>query len=418
MSKGILFLSIMDFTDSGIQVVKLTPEYFAKKGWNVHYAVTRDNSEAGSYHYQAVVNAKGVNVHRTTMPSCKLGESLKIQVFKTIYSKLRGYVAILKLVKLGADVLSKNKIEVVYGGGPHGVLAAKLIKVINFNRKIYTVSRYYGVWDLYSKTMAENRWFKMLLNIDILASLYLKADLKIITNDGTQGDKALQSINSKELNVLKFWVNGTDKPILIDEDINDLKKYLCIEGSFVVVCVTRLVSIKRIDRCIQVAATAVHKNGMKNLKLIIVGDGVERARLEKMVSDLAIEGNVIFVGAINNCQVRSYLAVANVFLSMYDVSNVGNPLLEAVRANNIIFTLNNGDTSAWIKHGFNGFIYDVNDVMIEKMAEDIFELAQNFARQEFIKNNLKITESEMLWTWDERLQAEFSEIEKMVEVYT
>jgi glycosyltransferase involved in cell wall biosynthesis len=405
----------MDFTDSGIQVVKLTPEYFAKNDWNVHYVVTRDISQNGSYHYQDAVNPSGVTVHRTAMPSSRIGESLKNHVLKTIYSKLRGYLAILKLAWHGHGVLKNHKVDVIYGGGPHGVLAARLLKIIHYRKKLFTVSRFYGVWDFYSKTILEHRWFKLLLNIDVLVAFYLRADLKIITNDGTQGDKALGCIRPKTLDSLRFYVNGTDKPVFNESELIELRKSLAIENVFTVVCITRLVSIKRIDRCIQVAASIVHKCGMHNFRMLIVGDGVERIRFEKLARDLGVTDNIVFTGAVDNRHVKNYLAISNAFLSMYDVSNVGNPLLEAMRANKIIFTLNNGDTSTWVQHGVNGFIYDVDDAMIDRMAQDMAALANNAALQDTIERNIRITESEMLWSWDERLQAELTEVEKLFE---
>lgn len=416
MSKGILFLSIMDFTDSGIQVVKLTPEYFAKNGWSVHYVVTRDNSKSGSYYYQDAVNPPSVIVHRMVMPSCRLGERLKNHILRAIYSKFRGYVSIIKLIWCGHKALRNNKIDVIYGGGPHGVIAARVLKLINPQRKLLMISRFYGIWDFYSRTIIEHRWLKLLLNFDVLAALYLRTDLIIITNDGTQGDKALGWIRPKSLDTLRFFVNGTDKPMVDDADLIGLRNSLSIDNIFTVVCITRLVSIKRIDRCIQVAASVVHKFRMHNFRLIIVGDGAERIRFERLAQDLGVVKNIVFTGAVDNRCVKNYLAISDAFLSMYDVSNVGNPLLEAIRANKIIFTLNNGDTSSWIRHGINGFIYNIDDSMIDRMAQDMVALAHNSALQDFIKRNVRATELEKLWTWDERLQAEFSEIEKLVEV--
>lgn len=416
MNRVILFLSIMDFTDKGIQVVKLTPEYFAKNGWSVHYAVARDNSENGSYHYQDAISPPGVAVHRTTMPSCWLGEGLRNHVLKTIYSKLRGYAAIVKLSWIGYHVIGRNAIDVIYGGGPHGVLAAIILNILYARRRLITISRFYGVWDLYSRNIAEHRWFKLLLNFDVLAALYLRTNLKIITNDGTQGNKALGWIRPKSLDTLRFYVNGTDKLSIIDADSLALRRSLSADDDiFTVVCVTRLVSIKRIDRCIEVAASVVHRFGMNDFRMIIVGDGPERIRFEKLAVDLGVRDNIVFTGAVDNGRVKNYLAISDAFLSMYDVSNVGNPLLEAIRANKVIFTLNNGDTSNWIQHGVNGFIYDVDDSVIDRIAQDMNALAYNSALRDSIKRNIRVTELEKLWTWDERLQAEFSEVEKLVE---
>jgi len=412
--KGILFLSIMDFTDKGIQVVKLTPEYFAKNGWNVHYVVTRDNSRNGSYHYQEMSNPEGVVVYRSDMPSCWFGERLNSHLLKTIYSKLRGYMAIIKLAWLGHRVLRNNKIDVIYGGGPHGVLAAKLVKFFNSRRRLATVARFYGVWDLYSKTILEHNWFKLLLNWDIYIALYYRSNLTIITNDGTQGDKALSCIRKTNIASLRFYVNGIDRYSIDQAEVIALKSSLGIANVFSAVCVTRLVSLKRVDLCIKIASAVVNKYGINGFRLIVVGDGSERDTLERMAANLRVSKQIVFVGSVNNQCVRNYLAIADVFLSTYDVSNVGNPLLEAIRANKIILTLNNGDTSSWIKHGENGFIYDVNDSMINRMAHDIVDLINNPSLRDRIKENVRITEKEKLWTWNERMQAEFFDIEKLV----
>ncbi len=93
---------------------------------------------------------------------------------------------------------------------------------------------------------------------------------------------------------------------------------------------------------------------------------------------------------------------------------MGNPLLEAIRGNKIIFTLNNGDTSAWIKHRENGFIYDEDDSMVDSMAHDIVELIKNPSLRDRIKENIKITERDKLWSWRERMEAEFLEINKLI----
>lgn len=414
MSKGILFLSIMDFTDRGIQVVKLTPEYFAQKGWVVHYVVTRDNSKQGSYSYQDIVNPTGVTVHRTDMPYSAIGEQFNNKFVGAVYSKLRGYAAIAKLVYIGWSVIRRNKIDVVYGGGPHGVLAARILRLFYFRRRMASVSRFYGVWNLCSSTTIWKKWLKLILNFDIVAALYLRADLFVITNDGTQGDSVLGFIRPSNTGLLKFYINGVDRFSINQNDLVKLTESLEILNTFTALCVTRLNTLKRVDRCIRVAASVVNKYGINNFKLVIVGDGAERERLEKMAQELGVERHVVFVGSIENKFVKNYMAVADIFLSLYDVSNVGNPLLEAIRANKIIFTLNNGDTATWIRHRQNGFIYDVDESVYDQVACDIVDLINTPALRNFITGNIKITERDMLWSWEERMRAEFSDIDALV----
>ena len=415
MAKGIMFLSIVDFTDRGIQVVKLTPEYFVKKGWNVHYVVTRDNSTSGSYLYQPVINPEGVIVHRSDTPSCWIGEQFKSHLMTVIYSQLRDYASIIKLIWIGLGVLRNNRIDVIYGGGPHGVLAAQIVRRLQPRRKVITVSRFYGVWDLYSETIVGRKWLKLLSNLAAYTALYLRSSLKIITNDGTNGDKALSHIRPSNMGSLRFYVNGVDKYSIESSGLTLLKTSLNIDDKFSAVCITRLVSSKRVDLCIKLTAVVVNKCGIGDFKLIVVGDGSERDRFKKLAIDLGVSNHVVFVGAVDNHHVKSYLAISDIFISAYRVSNVGNPLLEAIRANKIIFTLNNGDTGAWIKHSENGFIYDEDESTVDRMAHDIVDLINTPALREKIRTNIKNTEKEKLWTWNERLQAEFSEINKLVE---
>lgn len=413
-TKGILFLSIMDFTDKGIQVVRLTPEYFARHDWRVHYVVTRDNSKHGSYLYQPVVDPAGIVMHRLAAPSWWIGERSKNHLLQVIYSQIKDYLSIIKLVRGGYRVLRHESIDVIYGGGPHGVIAAKVLNwFMPRSAKKKVISRFYGVWDLYTEIISGPKKYKILLNLAPWLALYLKSDLKIITNDGTRGDKALKSIRSSNMDQLRFYVNGVNKYSVDPGEVEAVDMRLGLGCSFTAVCITRLVASKRADLCIKVAAAVVNRDPTLNFRLIVVGDGNERDSFLELAERLAVSGKVHFVGAVDNHSVKNYLAASDVFLSTYRVSNVGNPLLEAIRANKIILTLNNGDTNSWITHRENGFIYEDDAALVDRMASDIVELIKTPALQEKVKRNIKITENDRLWTWDERMASEFLDINQL-----
>ncbi len=391
----------MDFTDKGIQVVKLTPEYFEKKGWDVHYLVTRDNSKNGSYHYQDIIDPVGIKMHRLSMPQLELGENFTNHTLKTIYSKLRGYISIIKLAWFGYKIAKNNKIDVLYGGGPHGVLAAHIINFcLSDKRKV--VARFYGTF-MYDKLLRDSKK-EILFNWDEYLAFRLQSDKIIITNDGTQGDKALEQINSKNLNNLNFFVNGVEK--------HSTKSSNDILSSYTV---CRMASWKRVDRVINIIAILVKTFGITDFKYNVIGDGDELIRLKKMTKELDLDKNIIFHGAIKHDELDNIISKCSICFSTYDLSNVGNPLLEAIRENKIIFTLNNGDTSSWIKHNENGFIYDVNDNLYDNVAKDVVRVLEDINLQDKIIQNIKYTEKAKLWTWDERLDAEYQEINKLVE---
>jgi glycosyltransferase involved in cell wall biosynthesis len=231
-----------------------------------------------------------------------------------------------------------------------------------------------------------------------------------MTDDGTLGDKAMKIFKSKSLLNFKFWANGVDEQKLSVDKIQKFKNKLGLKDEKIFVSISRLESWKRVDRAIDI----IKKVKEENIKYFIIGDGYLKEDLENKVKELKLEDKIIFIGAIPNNKVKQYLNIADYFFSLYDLSNVGNPLLEAIRANKIIFTLNNGDTARWIQHKENGFIYDINENLYENMARDIYEVIQNQELQNKILENIKITEKEKLWTWDERMNAEVKEVERLL----
>ena len=128
-----------------------------------------------------------------------------------------------------------------------------------------------------------------------------------------------------------------------------------------------------------------------------------------------LEEYIKIIGAVPNTEVKKYLNFADVFLSTYDLSNVGNPLLEAIRCNKIIFTLNNGSTAEWVKHEENGFIYDIDEKLHQRIAEDIIRIADDEALRQNIINGVQKLEQDKLWTWKERMDAEVNAVEELLD---
>lgn len=407
-TKKILFLSALDFKEKSIQVIRKTPEAYAQAGWDVYYVVARDTSKSGNYFYENEINPPGIIVHRFYMPFVRFYDCINNHLLRTIFSKIRGYIVIIKLAIYANRILKNNEVDVVYGYEMHGVLAVNFLGLFRNLRKVKVVSRFQGT------LLKEKEKIKSILNWDGVLALYLPSDLCIMTDDGTQGDKFLKFIKSKNLQNYKFWVNGVDEqkmPLVMSEH---LRQQLGVKADAIIaITVCRLESWKKVDRGLRLMAKVICDFNIKNILYIIVGDGSERGKLERLAYDLGIDKFVKFLGAIEHERVMSYLNVADFFISTYDFSNVGNPLLEAIRSNKIIFTLNNGDTSSWIKHKVNGFIYDVNDDLIGNMAVDVKSLLGDVSLKQEILKNVKKTEKEKLWTWEKRLDAEVMEVEKL-----
>ena len=411
--KSILFLSTLDFKEKSIQVIRKTPEAYIEAGWDVNYIVVRDNTKYDNYYYEKEINIQGMNTKRVYLPMQSIINKYGTnRILRRFLQKIAYFFATIKLYKLSKKILKEKNITIIYGYEVHGVLAANLLKWTGKIKGKKIISRFQGTFGSY---YYDNKLFlKMISNSDHYLAQYLSSDLCIMTNDGTQGNRALQIIKSKNLRNYRFWVNGVDEQKLNIETISDLKKKLNPSEDFLFITVCRLEKWKRVDRSILALSFLKNKLGIVNFKYIIVGEGVEKNNLIQLAKENNLINHIHFTGAVPNIEVKQFLNCADAFLSTYDTSNVGNPLLEAIRCNKIIFTLNNGDTKYWIQHKKNGFIYDINENLYKNMAYDFSLLISDTNLREKIIKNIATTEKEKLWTWKERMKAEISEVERLL----
>lgn len=402
----ILFVSALDFKERSIQVIRKTPEAFRDAGWKVTYLVLRDTSLGGDYSYEGVVDISGVRVVRALWPLPRWQDRFEKEPWNTVVSKLRGYLAVLRLASRAASLLAVGEFDVIYGYEAHGYLAVCLLRLLGLTRGAKIVARFQG-FKSKSGLMAFFNW-------EMFLALLVPAHLCIMTDDGTQGDRLMRKIGSPNSSRLKFWVNGVDPlPKLTNQ--KELRRRLgCPADAFLIVSISRLVPWKRVDRGIMVMYDLVNRKGRKNVRYFVIGGGIERDPLQRMVDRLSLAEHIRLLGPMDNQEALKCLQAADAFISAYDLSNVGNPLLEAIRAGLPIFTLDNGDTARWIKHGYNGFIYPPDDSAIGAMATDIVRLMDDRKLRAKIREGLGETERKRLWTWRERLKAEVETVRGLV----
>ncbi len=405
---NILFVSALDFKEKSIQVIRKTPEAFRDSGWEVTFIVARDESKSGDYFYERVFNPTGIRVVRINWPLSRLQDRTRGSVKGTIVSKLRSYLAIIGLAAKAAGMLSIERFDVVYGYEVHGYLAVCLMRLLGMVRGARVVARFQG--------FKQKQGLMALLNWEMFLALLVPAHVCIMTDDGTQGDRVLRYLRSANAAGLRFWTNGVDPvpPLSESENICIRQKMGCPSKCFLLVSISRLVPWKRVDRGIRIVERLVKEYGRKNIFYCIVGGGIESGRLQNLIAELDLTSHVKLAGPLEHSKALDLLRAADAFISTYDLSNVGNPLLEAIRAHKMIFTLDNGDTGKWIKHDENGFLYLPNDESIPAIARDLDRLMGSPELAIAIKKGILKTEHR-LWTWEQRMKAEVDEIAGLVQ---
>lgn len=416
--RKILFLSADDFKEKSIQVIRKTPEAYVKAGWEVTYIVMRDSSLKGNYYYEKPIDLPCVNIIRNEIPGTKLLNAVDNKVLIALIVRLRRYLAIFFLIFYGIKYLKKTRYEILYGYEQPGAVAAKVIKQIFKLNKTKLVLRFQGVVFV-KEWLKNNLWYRKITNFDTFYALRGPSDLCIMTNDGSCGDWVLNKIKANHKK-RAFWINGVDNFKVDIDKKNDLLLRFKSNNQFLLVSVSRIDDHKRVDRCINFFNSLLSINSNFKFHYLIIGEGAKMADCQKLVRNLNLEDRISFIGAINQSEVSLYLSICDTFISMYESSNVGNPLLEAIRLNRLILTLNNGGTSEWISHKKTGLIYDVNDLLdishkdFEIMAKDFLSVISSQDQIISIKNQLQNVSRDKLWTWEERFSAEIEEVNNLL----
>ena len=148
-------------------------------------------------------------------------------------------------------------------------------------------------------------------------------------------------------------------------------------------------------------------------QLVVVGDGEERARLEGAGAQPRRRRRGAFAGAVPQTEVMRYMHAADVFLAVADLSNVGNPLLEAMACGMCIVAVDAGDTRDLIIDdgvpGVSSIARNRSGVakpLEDRLAELLVALAGDAAQRQRLAAGAAAYARRAFWTWDQRMAAE------------
>ena len=141
-------------------------------------------------------------------------------------------------------------------------------------------------------------------------------------------------------------------------------------GERIIVHTSNFRKVKRMDDVIQTFAV-VQKQ--MPAKLLLVGDGPERPRLERMCRDMGIYEHVRFLGKQD--AIEEILAIADLFIIPSENESFGLAALEAMACEVPVISSNAGGLPEVNIHGVTGFLSDVGDV--QSMAANALMLLQN-----------------------------------------
>ena len=138
----------------------------------------------------------------------------------------------------------------------------------------------------------------------------------------------------------------------------EVRKELGLEATdFVMTLVARLDPIK--DHSTALATLKRVRESVPTAKLLIVGDGPERANIEVAIANGNFQGSAVMLGTRRD--VPQLLAASNVFLLTSIGEGIPLTIIEAMAAGVPIVSTNVGGIPEMMTHGESGFLHDAGD---------------------------------------------------------
>lgn len=150
-----------------------------------------------------------------------------------------------------------------------------------------------------------------------------------------------------------------------------LRLSLAPAGEPLLVHLSNLRPVKRPVDCVEILARVLKKG--TTTRLVMVGEGSERAPCEQRASELGIADHCVFVGEQPN--IVDYLSAADVLLLPSEQESFGLAALEAMACEVPVVASRVGGVPEVVTDGETGFLSDVGDT--DKMAEDAARLLSN-----------------------------------------
>jgi len=196
--------------------------------------------------------------------------------------------------------------------------------------------------------------------------------------------KEMQKICKKRIEVVPNGINNEDFNL---NKYEARKKLGISQDQKIIIFVGRLEPVKGLKYLME--SMAILKSSEKNLKLLVVGDGIECQKLKLLVKTLKLEETVVFIGKIINAKIPEYLSASDIFVLPSLSEGFPVVLLEAMSSGLPIIATKVKGLGEIIEEGTNGFL--VTPKNSEELADKISLLVNNETLIEniFISNKNK-----------------------------
>ncbi len=277
-------------------------------------------------------------------------------------------------------------------------LASKMVDVVKYE-KLDLLHVHYAIPHASAAYLAKQILRQEGINIPVITTLH-GTDITLVGKDPSFEPVVAFSINqsdgitavSENLKEDTFSHFNIKKDIRVIPNFIDLhrfrrlekshfKKAICPNGEKLVIHTSNFRKVKRVEDVLNIF---LKLRTQIPVKLLMVGDGPERVKVEGMCRECSGCDDIRFLGKLE--AVEEVLSVADLFLMPSEKESFGLAALEAMACEVPVVSSNTGGLPELNKHGFSGYMSDVGN--IDEMARYALEILDDKNLPRFKKNAL------------------------------
>jgi len=327
-------------------------------------------------------------------------ENITVQRFRWRKRTALGAIdAMSLLMRLIKDV-RRQDVDFVYGQGPLGTIACVAARL----RHVPSGQRLYGTF-LANELKRRGKVEAMVRHPLEYFAFRIRKGFLLVTNDGTRADVAYKEIGAHGRYAFHFKLNGRQ------EQVKATKARSAQEGVYLYYP-ARIAPWKRQHLAVE-TLHELRRLGHKDVRLLLAGEVTDPVYLDhvnRLVGDRGLREHVEFLGALPWSENQQYTCSSFCMLSMYEVSNLGNSLIEAMALGSIVVSMNDGSLAEVIQDGENGVLVETPQEAagrIDELLRDPFEASQ-------IRDAALRSARERFPTWETRASWEADLVERAV----
>ncbi|MEN9819317.1 MAG: hypothetical protein RL379_95 [Bacillota bacterium] len=277
-------------------------------------------------------------------------------------------------------------------------------KISAFFLKIPTVVTYHTMYEDYThyagflKGLASRVVKQFSRSIAEQCTEFISPSLKTKEKIRSYGVDRYINIVPTGIDFSRFELKNLDQ-----QKIMELRQKWTKPGEKILLSLGRVAKEKSMDVIIKGFSNYL-KNPHPPTKLLMVGDGPDRRDLIQLVSELKLENDVQFVGAVPIQDVPYYYQLADVFVSASLTETQGLTFMEAMVSKRIVLCRYDENLASLIRHQQTGFIFgdaddftrqlnsifNLDDAKRQLMLKEIEEAVKPYAMTTFYQNLIEV----------------------------